>query len=61
MFEKWPDIVSVDLLCDMLCICKNTAYKLLKQNKIRSIKVGRSYRIPKVFIIDYVQRKRVDS
>ena len=30
------------------------AYKLLKERKIKSIKIGREYKIPKSYIIEYL-------
>ena len=55
MFSKYPDVVSVSELMDMLHIGKNTAYELLQSGKIKSIKIGKKYRIPKSFVIEYLQ------
>ena len=55
MFEKYPDVVSVPELCKMLGgISKKLAYKMLANGEIFSVRVGRSYKIPKVSVIDYV-------
>ena len=55
MFENYPDVVSVPELCDMLGgISKKLAYQLLAKGDIYSVKVGRSYRIPKVGVISYL-------
>ena len=43
MFKDYPDVVSVDILQEMLGICRKNAYLLVKQNKIHSARVGRSY------------------
>ena len=56
MFSKYPDVVSVSELMDMLHIGKNTAYELLQSGKIKSIKIGKKYRIPKSFVMEYLQR-----
>lgn len=54
-FDEYPDIVEVELLCKMLGgISKKLAYRLLAENEIHSVRVGRSYKIPKVCIIDYL-------
>ena len=55
MFSKYPDVVSVSELMDMLHIGKDTAYKLLQSGEIKSIKIGKKYRIPKNFVIEYLQ------
>ncbi len=55
MFEKYPDVVSVPDLCKMLGgISKKLAYKMLANGEIFSVKVGRSYKIPKVSVIAYL-------
>ena len=36
-------------------ICDKTAYKLLRSGKIKSFIVGRSYRIPKLNILEYLE------
>ena len=58
MFEKYPDVVSVPDLCKMLGgISKKLAYKMLANGEIFSVKVGRSYKIPKVSVIAYLTGK----
>ena len=55
MFEKYPDVVSVTELCKMLGgISKKLAYKMLANGEIFSVRVGRSYKIPKVSVIAYL-------
>ena len=54
MFKDYPDVVSVDILQEMLGICRKNAYLLVKQNKIHSARVGRSYKIPKLCVIEYL-------
>ena len=55
MFSKYPDVVSVSELMDMLHIGKDTAYKLLQSGEIKNIKIGKKYRIPKKFVLEYLQ------
>lgn len=55
MFENYPDVVEVDDLRKMLGgISKKLAYRLLAEEEIRSVRVGRAYKIPKVCIIEYL-------
>lgn len=54
MFSNYPDVVSINELMQMLSIGKNTAYNLLQSGAVKSIKVGKQYRIPKRFIIEYL-------
>jgi len=46
MFNKYPDIVNVPQLQEMLGIGKNTAYDLLNKNIIKSVRIGRVHKIP---------------
>ena len=57
MFTEYPDIVSVSQLQKMLCIGRNTAYKLLTENRISSIRIGKVHKIPKINVINYLQSK----
>ena len=54
MFKDYPDVVSVDILQEMLGICRKNAYLLVKQNKIHSVRVGCSYKIPKLCVVEYL-------
>ena len=55
MFANYPDVVCVDQLCAMLGgIGKKTAYNLLKTGEIRCLKIGKSFKIPKVCVIEYL-------
>ena len=55
LFAEYPDIVNVEQLSAMLGIRTKTAYKLLKEEKIKSIHIGRTYRIAKVHILKYLE------
>lgn len=55
MFENYPDVVEVDDLRKMLGgISKKLAYRLLSDQEIRSVRVGRTYKIPKTCVIEYL-------
>lgn len=55
IFSDYPDVLTVEDLSRMLGISTKTAYKLLKEQKIKSITIGRTYRIPKVYLLQYLQ------
>ena len=57
MFNSYPDILSVKQLCEILDIGKNTAYRLLQSGEIKSIKIGKVYKIPKKEILKYINRQ----
>ena len=54
MFTSYPDVVNTRELKDMLDIGITLAYRLVRENRIKSIKIGREYKIPKANIISYL-------
>lgn len=55
MFKDYPDVVNVKELQLMLGgISKKLSYRLLQNNIIKSIKIGRQYKIAKVDVILYL-------
>ena len=56
MLNKYNDILTVEELCEVLRIGKNTAYKLLKSGEIKSIKIGKVYKIPKKSVRKYLEQ-----
>lgn len=57
MFDAYDDVVTIEDLMEMLDIGRNKAYELLQSGQIKSFKVGKSYRIPKICIQNYVLAK----
>lgn len=55
IFDDYPDVVNLTQMCEMLGgIHQKTGCKLLKENKIKYLKIGRKYLIPKIFILQYL-------
>ena len=54
MFAKYPDVVSVTQLGQMLHISERLAYRLIRENQIACLKIGRTYKIPKINVIKYL-------
>ena len=54
LFEKFPDVLNVEELCAALCIGKNTAYQLIKNGNLKSIRIGKVHKIPKVWLVKYI-------
>lgn len=56
MFENYKDLVGINELREMLGgIGRNKAYGLLKANRIKHVKIGSNYKIPKKCVIEYLQ------
>ena len=57
MFDDYPDVVEVDDLRKMLGgISRKLAYRLLANQEIKNDRIGRTYKIPKVCVIEYLMR-----
>jgi len=54
MFADFSDVVTVAEMAQMLNVSTKTAYKVLKENKIKYISIGRAYKIPKIRIIEFL-------
>lgn len=48
-------MVTVEQLCKMLNIGKNTAYTLLKSGQIKSVRIGGKYAIPTKWVENYLK------
>ena len=57
VLKEYPDILTVDEMSKALGVSTKTGYKLLRENKIESIKVGREYCITKISVVDFLMRK----
>jgi len=54
--ESKPILVSVAEAAQMLSIGRTAAWELVRKQKIKSVKIGRTRRVPLVAIQDYVQQ-----
>ncbi|MCI9641871.1 MAG: helix-turn-helix domain-containing protein [Eubacterium sp.] len=50
----YPDVLSVEDLQNILRIGRSAAYSLLRENKIKTLKIGNRYIIPKKSVIDFL-------
>ncbi len=61
MLNKYPDVLTVDDICKILRIGRNSAYKLLQSGKIPSRRLRGKYIVPKagviVFLKNYEEKK----
>lgn len=54
MFNSYDDLITVVDLQEILGIGKNTAYELLKQKKIKAFRIGRTWKIPKKSVEEFI-------
>ncbi len=54
MFTDYKDLVDIRDLKEMLGIGITLAYRLVRDNTIKALKIGREYKIPKANVISYL-------
>ena len=54
-FETLPFLLTVGEMASVLRIGRNPAYQLVKDGTIQSVRVGRSIRIPRNALIQFVE------
>ena len=55
LYSNYPDVVNIEQMCEMLGnISKKSGYKLLKEKKIKSMIIAKRYKIPKIYILEYL-------
>ena len=54
MLSEYKDILLPEDIQKILHIGRNTVYKYLAEGKIRSIKIGKKYRIPKNYLLEFI-------
>ena len=55
--RKWPDVLTIPELQKVLRIGRNTAYRLVQSKKIRSIRIGKSIRVPREYVKEFVENQ----
>lgn len=52
--NDYPDVLTPEETMAVLNIGKNSIYKLLQTGELKSIKIGKQYRIPKKYLLQYI-------
>lgn len=60
MLNSYPDILTVEQLAKALDVGLNTAYMLIRSNKIPSVRVGKQIRISKTALLKFVNSEDKD-
>ena len=53
-FQEVPEVLTVLQLSHILNINEKAAYQLVRENQISHFKIGRTYRIPKMAVLNYL-------
>ena len=54
VFSEYPDVVTPEDVQNMLHLGRNSVYKLLKEEQIKTVKIGKKYIIPKQSVIRFI-------
>lgn len=55
MLKEYPDVMNINEMCEALGVSTKTGYQLLQRGVILSLKIGRTYRIPKAHLFSYLK------
>jgi excisionase family DNA binding protein len=55
IFRDYPDVLNVKQVSQLLGVSTKTVYRLLREETLSSLKVGREFRIPKVNVMKYMK------
>lgn len=53
--KDYPDILDAIQMADLLQISKKTAYRILQENKLPFLRIGKQYRIPKSSVLRFLR------
>ena len=56
MFRKYPDVVTIPQVYEMLGVSRNYAYLLVKQGKLTRLDLGRIVRVTKSSVIELKEK-----
>jgi len=50
ILTDYPDVLDVRQVCSILHVSDKSVYKLLRSGALKHVRIGTSYRIPKVYV-----------
>lgn len=54
MFKEYDDVLTPEQVQEILHTGRNTVYECLAEGKIKSIRIGGKYRIPKLYLLEFM-------
>jgi len=54
LLDNQPDVMNINQMSSVLGVSTKTGYALLQSGKIAFLKIGRTYRIPKIKLIEFL-------
>lgn len=56
LLEQYPEILTVEQLCEVLGVGANTAYQMLHDGTISAFRIGRRWKIPRESVCKYISQ-----
>ncbi len=54
-FKDYPDVLTVQQTAELLSVCKNTIYKMIRGDDLPYRRIGSAIRIRKKDVLNYMQ------
>lgn len=54
MLEQYDDVLTTEETCEVLKVGYNTLYELLNSGQLKGYRNGRTWRIPKLAVQEYI-------
>ena len=54
VFSEYPDVLNVKQVSHVLGVSARTVYKIIGDGSLPHLKVGREFRVPKYFLLQYL-------
>lgn len=58
MFREYPDVMTVPQVAQALGIGRKAAYKLVNDHQLGHIRIGRTIKVPKEMLVEFVKSAR---
>ena len=55
-FKDYPDVLTVQQTAELLSVCKNTIYNLIRDNELPCRRIGSAIRIRKNDVIGFMRQ-----
>ena len=59
--DDMPDILTISELQEVLRVGRSTAYRLISSSEIQSIRIGKSIRIPKKYVKEFLEQQNISD
>ncbi len=61
MFISDNEIMTVEEVCEVLYIGRNTAYELLSSGQLRGFRIGRVWNIPREALMRFIEERSMPT